>query len=668
MARLNESTASAEPIEILKRRFVRQNREIARVNSIQSLRIRGLESEVSHLLSENVSLREQVITLTQELERFEAAKTLRDGVYDIKTRLDSKLVELGSLVNELGNLPRQYSKTTRERAESELESPTERDSRRPSSVNQVNGADPEPALDVEVDGRLPVILEDKYYPRRTLEARELQQLSNDNWGVSCSLISGDARTSPTHTPEHNASPTVTPAKITDIQPFEEYAVDEHSLPPNLETRRKKKAGSVTMDEDRSTGETISLFDSKFMRKCGAKRKFSAEDGESLFESTPAEDDGFEFTRPNSSPKKLVSKSDQSPVKRRPQSRVGTTGIGQPKRKVLEPKNTNLSITSPARPIRPKNYDKLQNPATPGEIENSYPMQGQNVSQKKGITPVHEDRLSAVFDKHEEKAETQLHQQPLQGVDRDVPAANDISNARPSRRQRAVVSYAEPNLRDKMRRSTNELGPAVGKDNARRSSSQTESARDQRHKDETTQKSRKSGVTVGDPEANDADTLAGNSNRQMGMISHRKPRSLGRTVDETEGDCVKGNSLSGRNDQESVNQSSTSLASVDIAHGKVSFSKESVTSAAMYRAALETSKKSRRHSSNTRTSGRSTTPKFPADYLDEGAESNGSATVHETAKDGPAAGDSQYSDAPFIMESREMTRGQRVAARRRSMML
>jgi hypothetical protein len=167
-------------------------------------------------------------------------------------------------------------------------------------------------------------------------ARELQQLSNDNWGVSCSLISGDARTSPTHTPEHNASPTVTPAKITDIQPFEEYAVDEHSLPPNLETRRKKKAGSVTMDEDRSTGETISLFDSKFMRKCGAKRKFSAEDGESLFESTPAEDDGFEFTRPNSSPKKLVSKSDQSPVKRRPQSRVGTTGIGQPKRKVLEP--------------------------------------------------------------------------------------------------------------------------------------------------------------------------------------------------------------------------------------------------------------------------------------------------------------------------------------------
>lgn len=34
-------------------------------------------------------------------------------------------------------------------------------------------------------------------------------------------------------------------------------------------------------------------------------------------------------------------------------------------------------------------------------------------------------------------------------------------SRPSRRQRSVVSYAEPNLRDKMRRHTNEFVPAVG---------------------------------------------------------------------------------------------------------------------------------------------------------------------------------------------------------------
>lgn len=46
----------------------------------------------------------------------------------------------------------------------------------------------------------------------------------------------------------------------------------------------------------------------------------------------------------------------------------------------------------------------------------------------------------------------------------------IAASRPSRRQRAVVSYAEPNLRDKMRRPTRELIDAVGGDGSRRSSS------------------------------------------------------------------------------------------------------------------------------------------------------------------------------------------------------
>ena len=45
-----------------------------------------------------------------------------------------------------------------------------------------------------------------------------------------------------------------------------------------------------------------------------------------------------------------------------------------------------------------------------------------------------------------------------------------ATARPSRRRGAVVSYAEPNLRDKMRRPTKELIDAVGKNGSRRSSS------------------------------------------------------------------------------------------------------------------------------------------------------------------------------------------------------
>ncbi|KAL2837399.1 hypothetical protein BJY01DRAFT_237873 [Aspergillus pseudoustus] len=663
MARLNETTAAAEPIEILKRRFVRQNREIARVNSIQSLRIRGLESEVSHLLSENVSLREQVITLTHELERFEAAKTLRDGVYDIKSRLDSKLVELSSLVTELGSLPRQYSKATHEILEPEFESTTKRHSRKSSSINQVSSADPQPNLDFEASGRLPVILEDKYYPRRTLEAREIQQLANDVSEVPSSPVSGP----PGHSAEHDDPPTTTQSDVTDTHASQDYATQEHSLPPNLETRRKKKAYSVMMGEDRTSEESISLLDSKFVRKCGAKRKFSAEDEESLFESAPAEDDGFEFTRPVHSPREPASKSDQSPAKRRPQSRVETTCIGQPKRKALEPKTTNISIASPAKPSGVSNSDKPPNLATPGGNENPHPILGKYTSPKKRIPPIYE-RVNAIYDNHERKTAIQIGQPP-QDVDHDVPTVTDLTNTRPSRRQRAVVSYTEPNLRDKMRRSTNELGPAVGRDNSRRSSSQTEAVREQRSKDANTQRDRKSGVTSGEPDA--SGTLECHSQRHLNIISRRTPKTSSQALDDDVNIAREGLgpavSLE-RSGEELDNHSGTGSPSVEASHNEMQMcmSMQQGTSIVVDHVALGTGKKSRRHSSIARTSGRGTTHKFPTCALDLKVEGNGLAAVHE-AENSYVANDS-YGDPSFLTGSREVTRGQRVAARRRSMML
>lgn len=142
---------------------MRQNREIARVNSIQSLRIRSLESEVSHLLAENVSLREQVIALGNELERFEAAKLLSDGVYDIKAKLDTKLAELNNIVSNLGALPRNFNKTISQNDGGAAQNVSTQHS--PALKPQV----PDSNQDIEEDGRLPVILEDKYYPRKTLE-------------------------------------------------------------------------------------------------------------------------------------------------------------------------------------------------------------------------------------------------------------------------------------------------------------------------------------------------------------------------------------------------------------------------------------------------------------------------------------------------------------------
>lgn len=128
---------------------------------MQSLRIRSLESEVSHLLAENVSLREQVINLTQEIERLQAAKLLHDGVYEIKGRLDTKLAELTTLISDLGSLPRKVGKLTGERFEESRPKAT-------ASESRPRMTDPEYHAGVD-DGKLPAIMEDKYYPRRTLE-------------------------------------------------------------------------------------------------------------------------------------------------------------------------------------------------------------------------------------------------------------------------------------------------------------------------------------------------------------------------------------------------------------------------------------------------------------------------------------------------------------------
>lgn len=129
---------------------------------MQSLRIRSLESEVSHLLAENVSLREQIINLTQENERFESAKMLHEGVYEIKSRLDAKLAELSSLASELGMLPRKVGKSTGDKTGTDSDRARATAESKPRTADSEFNAGPE-------DGRLPAIVEDKYYPRRTLE-------------------------------------------------------------------------------------------------------------------------------------------------------------------------------------------------------------------------------------------------------------------------------------------------------------------------------------------------------------------------------------------------------------------------------------------------------------------------------------------------------------------
>ena len=133
---------------------------LRRANSTQSLRIRNLESEVSRLLSENVSLREQIIKLQYEIEK-NNGQSIEDNVTSVKAKLEEKLAELGGLVKELGQVQKVTgTRRTSKRKSAGQSSPDQKNWKNVLTLSEATGG---------MDGRLPPILEDKYYPRRTME-------------------------------------------------------------------------------------------------------------------------------------------------------------------------------------------------------------------------------------------------------------------------------------------------------------------------------------------------------------------------------------------------------------------------------------------------------------------------------------------------------------------
>ena len=83
----------------------------------------------------------------------------------VKAKLEAKLKELGGLVKELGEVQkiagksRAYKRKSTSQA-SPKRSPDQRNWKNALSLSEATGG---------ADGRLPPIVEDKYYPRRTME-------------------------------------------------------------------------------------------------------------------------------------------------------------------------------------------------------------------------------------------------------------------------------------------------------------------------------------------------------------------------------------------------------------------------------------------------------------------------------------------------------------------
>lgn len=82
----------------------------------------------------------------------------------IKADLEAKLLEIGTLVTTLGDVPCSKKKTTSKERKAVRPSPTQS----PDQKNWKNMCTLSEAVGLQ-DGKLPPILEDKSYPRRTLE-------------------------------------------------------------------------------------------------------------------------------------------------------------------------------------------------------------------------------------------------------------------------------------------------------------------------------------------------------------------------------------------------------------------------------------------------------------------------------------------------------------------
>ncbi|KAL5363045.1 hypothetical protein BJX96DRAFT_112054 [Aspergillus floccosus] len=657
MARLNESAAPGESLESLKRRFVRQNREIARVNSIQSLRIRSLESEVSHLLAENVSLREQVIALGNELERFEAAKLLSDGVYDIKAKLDTKLAELNNIVSNLGALPRNFNKTI-----------SQNDGDAAQNVSDQHSSALKPQVsdsnqDIEEDGRLPVILEDKYYPRKTLEANELRDLANEN--VSNAFESGaqylevdnaqaDLHDDPLDTPLQGDDP----------------EFNAHYLPPTLETRKKKRPSPLPFEElPRPDHNSITpKKDSGYLLKSGAKRKFSSEEDEE-FQPISTADDDFEFSRPNQSPENTeeelsLSAKEESPAKRRTQLKERRKNVAPPKRKALEPKNTNTRMVSPGRPRKGISLNRGKRISTSDDSQDDENRHFRSVKSTDQHDPRYKS-LSEDLDHDDTEAaerkepenvravsESQTSQESAQFDMSDTPTDQAENSSRPTRRQRAVVSYAEPNLRAKMRRPTSEFIAAVGGDQGRRvSGSQPSRKSAAAGGSDNGRKSREPEPTLRRSESPGLEASDGSSGPLMEKgktLPENRDSSPGRGLED---DLPLSISIDRKHQKESDNKF-REPRSFD--ENRKKSTKNTL------RALSSLSKQSRRHSSNP-TAATNVSSMGPQQTFDS------AAALHEGSIQQIA--DFVSSEAGLDTEPTvSLRRGQRAASRRKSMML
>ena len=473
----------------VKRRFIRQNRELAKNNSNQSLRIRGLEIEVSKLLADNLDLREKVFRLESEL--FVArTQVSSDAVRRVKEELQAKIAELSGVVEGLDD-------TVGQKDDGSLKMPM-------PDKKPIEGQwrERQPLTEVMRDNQMPTITEDKLYPRRTLDPEQIQaiRLSDHSSNGSPDLGPPPVAHFDYEDPVKHASPSVgrvSPSKLADDDVLPGLSV-------NLETRRKRKDGQPKLEIRRHSILVQSPekkdVEASIMLRTGAKRKLADREIERPIK--PPSKDDFTFSRRTtlSDSKQAIEQtaeivSNPTAEELEETERDLTVTPPKPVRKVLGDKSVNQSPrkATTGRVDKADKDDIKRKPGRPpGSKSTSVPARSESRARRVSTLPVplppHDNVLETV-----EIAPPP--EQPVLEPPPKTPAAPDLFSptpsepsarptesragtpppgdlstlstsmtagdaARPSRRARSAVNYAEPSLVAKMRRPGKQLVDAI----------------------------------------------------------------------------------------------------------------------------------------------------------------------------------------------------------------
>ncbi|KAI1753843.1 hypothetical protein F4782DRAFT_495976, partial [Xylaria castorea] len=505
MARLNEPPVSTDSLETLRRKFFRQNRDIARTNSTQSLKIRNLENECARLLSENLQLRSEVLRLKSDLEGSHARR-VADHALQIKEKMEAQLVEWGEMLASLGHEPVPKNRSPRALKKARIQ----RDSIGRTKTSDWRRRETMSSMqDLEAaalqEGRLPPLWENKPYPRETLNQAEIMALCSEaeesidspdlgpppvSQFVDEDPVKFDLQTltkllKPALGESENSSledtckkPVSLPSSPTKSTKIQDVIREE---PKHQQIESAEEAAETTTESESQTAAQAA--------KANLKRKTREDEKENVPFSKPPQLAG---TATKSQSEKATSEKSKptnrtikelSPHKRDTREKP----FHATQRKPLGAKSSNEALGSLKKsakaPVEGKGAKlKAENRGeeqTKDHLKNQQeakPVQIIPPSSPETVTRVDIEPESLSAEPNLAVPDSPEPSAPQREEMNDTPPPVDISSrgetVRGNRRARAAVSYAEPNLRDKMRRpNTKELFDAVAGEgkNVRRTS-------------------------------------------------------------------------------------------------------------------------------------------------------------------------------------------------------